>query len=75
MVLPSVTGHNYGIHVRVQHAAGYETIYAHLQTTLVKPGQPVTAGQVLGLADSTGNSRGNHLHLTLKRGRHLRWLS
>jgi hypothetical protein len=60
------TGHNYGIHVRVLHAGGYETIYAHLRSTAVEVGQPVEAGQVLGLADSTGNARGAHLHLTLK---------
>lgn len=59
--------HNYGIHIRVSHADGYETIYAHLQQALVEHGQTVQAGQVLGLADHTGNSRGDHLHLTLKR--------
>ncbi len=58
--------HNYGIHVRVLHAGGYETIYGHLQSAAVVEGQQVAAGQVLGLADNTGNSRGDHLHLTLK---------
>ncbi len=60
-------GHNYGIHVRVDHADGWQTIYAHLQQALVSPGQQVKAGDVLGLADNTGNSFGSHLHLTLKR--------
>ncbi|MCE7990206.1 MAG: hypothetical protein DYG89_54385 [Caldilinea sp. CFX5] len=60
-------GHNYGIHVRVQHVDGYETIYAHLQSAAVEAGQIVAAGDLLGLADSTGNATGNHLHLTLKR--------
>jgi len=31
-------------------------------------GQPVAAGDVLGAANSTGNSTGNHLHLEIKRG-------
>lgn len=61
------TGHNYGIHVRVLHQDGYKTIYAHLQKALVKKGQIVEAGTVLGLADNTGNSFGSHLHLTLKK--------
>jgi hypothetical protein len=61
------TGHNYGIHVRVAHSNGYRTIYAHLQRTLVHQGQIVEAGTVLGMADSTGNSFGTHLHLTLKK--------
>jgi hypothetical protein len=63
---PNKEDHNYGIHVRVAHAAGYETIYAHLQSLAVQEGQEVQAGQLLGLADSTGNSLGDHLHLTLK---------
>jgi hypothetical protein len=59
--------HNYGIHIRVQHRDSYETIYAHLQSAQVEEGQAVAAGTVLGVADSTGNTTGNHLHLTLKR--------
>lgn len=60
-------GHNYGIHVRVDHQDNYQTIYAHLQRALVSEGQMVQAGTVLGLADNTGNSFGDHLHLTLKK--------
>lgn len=59
--------HNYGVHVRVDHVDGWQTIYAHLQQASVSPGQQVKAGDVLGLADNTGNSFGSHLHLTLKR--------
>jgi uncharacterized protein YgiM (DUF1202 family) len=61
------TGHNYGIHVRVAHQDGYKTVYGHLQKALVRTGQIVEAGSVLGLADNTGNSFGSHLHLTLKK--------
>jgi hypothetical protein len=57
----------YGNSVRLQHADGYETVYAHLQEALVVVGQSVTAGQVIGLSDSTGNSARDHLHLTLKK--------
>jgi murein DD-endopeptidase MepM/ murein hydrolase activator NlpD len=59
--------HPYGIHVRVQHRSGYRTVYGHLIRALVRQGEAVTAGQVIGKADSTGNSSGPHLHLTLKR--------
>lgn len=59
--------HNYGIHIRVNHADGYQTIYAHLQEALVQEDMHVSAGHLLGLADNTGNSFGAHLHLTLKR--------
>lgn len=59
-------GKNYGIYIRVQHVGGFETTYAHLERVLLKVGDYVTAGSILGLADSTGNSTGSHLHLTLK---------
>ena len=65
-VMPVVTGHNYGIYVRVMHVGCYETTYAHFDRVLVTEGDIVTAGQILGLADNTGNSYGDHLHLTLK---------
>ncbi len=64
-----VNNHPYGVHVRVQHQDGYETIYAHFNELRVQESQTVEAGQVLGLADHTGNVFGNppdHLHLTLK---------
>ncbi|WP_420631612.1 peptidoglycan DD-metalloendopeptidase family protein [Candidatus Leptofilum sp.] len=67
VVNTSPTGHNYGIHVRVDHKDGWQTIYAHMQRANVRVGQPVKAGDQLGLADNTGNSFGSHLHLTLKR--------
>ncbi|MFO7682388.1 MAG: M23 family metallopeptidase [Chloroflexota bacterium] len=66
MVQADPAGHNYGKHIRIEHADGYETIYAHLQDVSVRAGQAVEAGSLLGTADNTGNSFGSHLHLTLK---------
>lgn len=61
----------YGVSVR--HAWDYqgrrfEVIYAHglPESVRVKVGDPVRAGDVLMRADSTGNVRGAHLHLSLK---------
>jgi murein DD-endopeptidase MepM/ murein hydrolase activator NlpD len=59
--------HAYGNHIRIKHEKGYETIYAHLQSMAVTPNQVVSRKQLIGKADSTGNSTGSHLHLTLKR--------
>ncbi len=59
--------HAYGVHVRISHQDGYETIYAHFQQALVKEGDEVNAGDLIGLADNTGNSFGSHLHLSLKK--------
>lgn len=58
---------NYGQHIRIQHPEGFKTIYAHLRRSLVFVGQKVDAGQLIGFADSTGNSSGSHLHLSLKK--------
>lgn len=65
------SGGNYGNNIRITHewpdGNVYETIYAHLQQPLVTLGQRVKRGEAIGLADSTGNSTGSHLHLTLKK--------
>jgi hypothetical protein len=57
----------YGNQLRVRHDGGYESIYAHLLQASVTIGQSVKAGQLVGLADNTGNSFGSHLHLTIKK--------
>jgi len=59
--------HNYGIHIRIKHGGGYRTIYGHLARVLVSVGDVVKTGQLIGKADSTGNSSGSHLHLSLKK--------
>ncbi len=59
--------HPYGIHIRIVHQDDYETIYAHFHQALVKVGDKVKAGDLIGLADNTGNSFGSHLHLSLKK--------
>lgn len=58
----------YGTYVVVAHAGGFDTLYGHLSTALVKPGQTVTQGTVVGLEGSTGNSTGPHLHFELRIG-------
>ena len=52
----------YGQYVVVRHQNGLETLYAHLEKTLVVPGQSVEAGEALGLGGNTGRSTGYHLH-------------
>jgi len=38
-------------------------IYAHLSKSLVKPGDKISKGQVIGKSGNTGNSSGPHLHI------------
>lgn len=52
----------YGWCVLVQHADGYNTLYAHLSEPIVKVGDPVVSGTPIGLSGSSGNSTGPHLH-------------
>ena len=52
----------YGRWVRVTHADGETTVYAHLSSVAVSLGQVVDQGQLLGRLGSTGNSTGPHLH-------------
>ena len=44
---------------------GYRSIYAHEYQVLVKPGQKVEAGQVIGYEGATGNASGCHVHFGL----------
>jgi murein DD-endopeptidase MepM/ murein hydrolase activator NlpD len=57
---------DYGNRVIVTHADGAQTWYAHQFAIVVREGQAVSAGQVLGVVGSTGNATGPHLHLEVR---------
>ena len=56
---------SYGNYLRILHADGDETLYAHMQYLFVKAGECVTAGQSLGTVGETGNATGPHLHFEI----------
>jgi len=56
----------YGNHVRISHGYGYTTVYAHMSKMLVKPGQKVKRGDLIGLVGSTGLSTAPHLHYEVR---------
>lgn len=56
----------YGLHIRISHGGGIQTLYGHASRLLVKEGQYVTKGQVIALAGSTGHSTGPHLHFEVR---------
>ena len=56
----------YGHLIIIRHDNGLETFYAHLSEVNVKPGDWVTAGQVIGKGGNTGRSTGSHLHYEMR---------
>ena len=52
----------YGRHVRINHGFGYTSLYAHLYKYVVKRGQKVKRGDLIGFVGSTGRSQAPHLH-------------
>jgi murein DD-endopeptidase MepM/ murein hydrolase activator NlpD len=52
--------------VKLDHGYGMETLYGHLAKALVKEGQRVRRGDVVGLVGSSGLATGPHLHYMVK---------
>lgn len=46
----------------IEHDSGYSTVYGHLKEKMVKEGDRVEKGDVVGIMGDTGKSRGIHLH-------------
>ena len=65
-------GSGYGITVEISHGYSYKTLYAHLSKKIVKPGQRVKRGEIIGYVGSTGLSLGSHLHYeVIKNGKYV----
>ena len=62
----------YGNTVVLDHGLGVFSLYGHMSTIAVEPGQRVEAGEVLGQSGETGLAGGDHLHFSiLLRGVHV----
>ena len=57
----------YGTFVLLQHAEEYQSMYGHLSRLVVRAGQRVSAGEVIGLSGNTGNSSAPHLHFEIRK--------
>jgi murein DD-endopeptidase MepM/ murein hydrolase activator NlpD len=55
----------YGNCVILDHGMGIASLYGHLSSIDVKPGDTVTKGQTLGRSGMTGLAGGDHLHFTM----------
>lgn len=55
-----------GKSICLDHGHGFATMYGHLKTIMVKPGERVKKGQIIGTVGMTGNSTGPHLHYEVR---------
>ncbi len=59
---------NYGNIVILRHANGEMTSYSHASSIIVKKGEQVAAGKVLGYVGQTGNAKEPQLHFAVREG-------
>jgi murein DD-endopeptidase MepM/ murein hydrolase activator NlpD len=62
-----VTG-GYGRLVRIDHGGDVQTYYAHLSRIVVRVGQEVRRGDIVGMVGSTGRVTAPHLHYEVRLG-------
>ena len=63
-------GRGSGKVIVLEHGFGFSTVYAHNSKNIVKVGQKVRRGDVIGYIGSTGNATGPHVHYEVwKKGR------
>jgi murein DD-endopeptidase MepM/ murein hydrolase activator NlpD len=53
---------SYGLYLKIRHANGFETAYAHLSAIFVCIGDKITQGDVIGRVGRSGRVSGTHLH-------------
>ena len=67
-VVASGPYYGYGNCIRIKHVYGLETLYSHQSKNMVKKGDKVKAGQVIGLTGRTGRATTEHLHFEVSFG-------
>lgn len=59
----------YGNLVVIEHSPEWATLYSHLDRILVKEGQFVKQGEIIGKMGRTGRASGVHLHFEIRHNR------
>ena len=57
----------FGRYLKIRHANGVSSFYAHCSKLLVRKGMTVTCGQIVALVGQTGSATGPHLHLAIEK--------
>ena len=66
------SNYGYGNVIELKHLFGFQTKYAHLDKIIVKEGQDIKKGDIIGFVGNTGKSTGSHLHYeVIKNRKHL----
>jgi murein DD-endopeptidase MepM/ murein hydrolase activator NlpD len=55
----------YGNIIMLRHSHKFKTRYAHLKSIIVKEGDRILKGQIIGIQGKSGNATGEHLHFEL----------
>ena len=66
VVIISGIGSGYGNYIVIDHGDGFTSVYAHCSKLLVKKGQKVKRGDLIGYVGMTGTATGYHLHFELR---------
>jgi len=67
VILANLSRGGYGKRILIDHGYGYKTLYGHLSKILVKSGQKVKRGDLIGEVGSTGRSTAPHLHYEVRK--------
>lgn len=62
-------GGGYGKYVVIKHANGTQTVYGHMSSVSVRPGETVGRGESIGATGNSGKSTGPHLHFEVRGAR------
>ncbi|MRI58318.1 MAG: peptidase M24 [Epsilonproteobacteria bacterium] len=61
-----ISRYGYGNVVRINHLFGFKTLYAHLRKIVVKKGDFIKKGDIIGYMGNSGLSTGQHLHYEVR---------
>lgn len=67
IILAGEEPRQFGKLVLVDHGGGWQSAYGFLRRVTVRSGDPVAAGERIGLVGNTGRAKGNELHFELRR--------